>query len=113
VEIVGEVADLLIRCDSVRRVLCAAIVGQDVFLSTRTDKGFGSAAQLLTTTLNRLGGAGGHEHRAGGKIPGVGHGAKIAEELHAQLRRRWLKACGVRRKRGTRLIARREIVENL
>ena len=40
-------------------------------------------------------------------------GAKAAEEIHDQLRSRWLAACGVTRKRGTRLIAKREIVEHL
>ena len=112
-EIVGEVADMLIRCEGICRVLCAAIIGDDLLLSARTQRGFGSAVQLLLKTLEGIGGAGGHEHRAGGKIPGVGRGAKAAEELHDQLRSRWLAACGVTRKRGTRLIAKREIVENL
>lgn len=112
-EIVGEVADMLIRCESIRRVLCAAIIGDDLLLSARTQPGSGSAVHLLLKTVEGIGGAGGHVHRAGGKISGVGRGAKVAEELHDQLRSRWLAACGVTRKRGTRLIAKREIVENL
>jgi nanoRNase/pAp phosphatase (c-di-AMP/oligoRNAs hydrolase) len=112
-EIVGEVADLLIRCQGIQRVLCAAIVGADLVLSARTERDCGSAVTLLARTLEGLGGAGGHAHRAGGKITGVGRGAKVAEELSDELRRRWLKSCGVKRKRGTRLIAKRDIVENL
>ena len=112
-EIVGEVADLLIRCEVIRRVLCAAIVGQDLLISARTQRAAGNAARLLIETLDGLGGAGGHTHRAGGKIAGVGRGTKIAESLHDDLRNRWLTACGVTRKRGTRLLAKREIVENL
>ena len=112
-EIVGEVADLLIRCETVHRVLCAAIVGQDLLLSTRTEKDRGNATELLTRTLDGRGGAGGHTHRAGGKIPGVGQGAKTIEELHGWFRGPWLEACNIERKRGTRLIARREIVEHL
>lgn len=108
-EIVGEVADMLIRCECIRRVLCAAIVGEDLFFSARTQRGFGSAVRLLLQTLDGLGGAGGHAHRAGGKISGV----KITADLNDELRNRWLAACGVARKRGTRLIAKREIVENL
>jgi hypothetical protein len=111
-EIVGEVADLLIRCEVIRRVLCAAVVGSDLILSARTEKNAGSAVTLLVDTVDGLGGAGGHEHRAGGKIPNVA-GATRADELHDELRRRWLKACGVKRKRGSRLIPLREIVENL
>jgi nanoRNase/pAp phosphatase (c-di-AMP/oligoRNAs hydrolase) len=112
-EIVGEVADMLIRCEDIDRVLCGAIVGEDLLLSARTQRGFGSAVNLLSKTLDGLGGAGGHAHRAGGKIPGVGRGAKIAEDLHDKLRSRWLAACGTVRKRGTRLVAKREIAEHL
>jgi nanoRNase/pAp phosphatase (c-di-AMP/oligoRNAs hydrolase) len=112
-EIVGEVADMLIRCDEIRRVLCATILGDDLLISARTHPGHGNATELLLTTLQGLGGAGGHAHRAGGKISGVGHAAKVTEALHDDLRCRWLAACGVERKRGTRLIAKREIVENL
>jgi hypothetical protein len=113
VEIVGEVADMLIRCAGVRRVLCAAIVRDDLLVSARTKPDADSAVKLLVKTLEGLGGAGGHAHRAGGKIVGVGHTSKQADEIHDQLRSRWLAACGVVRKRGSRLIAKREIVENL
>jgi len=111
-EIVGEVADLLIRCEIIERMLCAAVVGGDLVLSARTKKNAGSAVDLLVKTVEGLGGAGGHEHRAGGKISNVS-GATRGDELHDELRRRWLKACGVKRKRGSRLIPRREIVGNL
>jgi nanoRNase/pAp phosphatase (c-di-AMP/oligoRNAs hydrolase) len=111
-EIVGEVADLLIRGESINKVLCAATVGCDIVLSARTERGSGNAATLLVDTVQGLGGAGGHPHRAGGKIPAVGNATRI-EELHDELRRRWLKECGVTRKRGSRLIRRSEIMENL
>ncbi|HRX77451.1 MAG: DHH family phosphoesterase [Planctomycetaceae bacterium] len=109
-EIVGEIADMLIRCEGIRRVLCAAVIGDDLLLSARTQRRFGSAVQLLVQTVDGLGGAGGHAHRAGGKIPGVGRGSRISGSLHDDLRSRWLTACGVGRKRGTRLIAKSEIV---
>lgn len=69
--------------------------------------------KLLQTTLMGLGGGGGHLHRAGGKISNVGGTEKAIEELREELRGRWLAACNVTRRRGTRLIAKREIVENL
>ncbi len=112
-EIVGEVADMLIRCEEIHRVLCATILNNDLLVSARTRPGHGSATELLQTTLDGLGGAGGHAHRAGGKISGVGLATKAVDALHDDLRSRWLTACGVDRKRGTRLIAKREIVENL
>lgn len=112
-EIVGEVADLLIRCQGVQRVFCGAVAGSDLIVSTRTRGETDNAAKLLQKTLDGIGFGGGHVHRAGGKIPGVAGRNKIAEDLENELRSRWLTACGVDRQRGTRLVARREIVENL
>jgi nanoRNase/pAp phosphatase (c-di-AMP/oligoRNAs hydrolase) len=109
-EIVGEVADLLIRGEGIQRVLCAAVVAGDLMLSARTERDGDNAARLLQTTLDGLGGCGGHVHRAGGSIIGVG---KKSEDLYVDLRTRWLAACGVDRRRGKRLVAKREIVENL
>ncbi len=110
-EIVGEVADLLIRCESIRRVLCGAGVGGDLLLSFRTDHENEDAAVLAQKTLAGIGRGGGHRHRAGGKIPDIG--PKITEDLQDDLRNRWLATCGVDRQRGTRLVPLREIVENL
>ncbi len=112
-EIVGEVADLLVRCHGIRRVLCGAMIGDDLLLSARTERGAANAAELLQSTLDGLGGCGGHTHRAGGKISNIGPGNKGIEELLHEMRSRWLKACGVDRRRGTRLVARRDIVKNL
>jgi nanoRNase/pAp phosphatase (c-di-AMP/oligoRNAs hydrolase) len=113
-EIVGEVADMLIRCQGIRRVLCGAIVDDALLLSIRTAKNQEHAAKLLQRTLDGLGGGGGHAHRAGGKIQLIGNrSSKIGEELENELRTRWLTACGVDRQRGTRLVAKRQIVENL
>lgn len=112
-EIVGEVADMLIRCQGVRRVCCGAIVGDAVLLSVRTAKDAEHATKLLQRALEGIGGGGGHSHRAGGKIPGVGNRSKIGEDLENELRSRWLTACHIERQRGTRLVPKREIVENL
>jgi nanoRNase/pAp phosphatase (c-di-AMP/oligoRNAs hydrolase) len=94
-EIVGEVADLLIRCEDVRRVLCAAIIGTDLLLSARTTVDAGSARALLTVTLADLGAGGGHRHRAGGKIPRAVERVGGVEVLRDELRRKWLTACGI------------------
>ena len=113
-EIVGEVADMLIRCTDIRRVFCGAIVGNDLVVSARTYPGFGNATKLLVQTLKGIGDAGGHSHRAGGKISRVAHDhQKERDSLQDDLRGRWLAACDVDRKRGTRLIPKREIVDNL
>ncbi len=110
-EIVGEVADLLIRCDSIWRVLCGAVFQGDLILSVRTEREDDDAAELVRRTLDGIGQGGGHLHRAGGKIRGVG--PKITDDLQDALRNRWLDACGVTNRRGVRLVPKREIVENL
>lgn len=112
-EIVGEVADLLIRCEGVTRVLCCAVLGDDLLLSSRTSMEADNATRLLQATLNGLGGCGGHDHRAGGKIAGVAGSPKLVDELHEELRERWLAACQINRHRGTRLVPLRDIVQNL
>ena len=112
-EIVGEVADLLSRCEGMQRILCAGAVRDDLLVSVRTRHQADHASDLVRKTLHGLGHGGGHEHRAGGKIPGVVSGSKISEAQQGDLRKRWLSACGVQEDRGVRLIARRQIVRNL
>jgi nanoRNase/pAp phosphatase (c-di-AMP/oligoRNAs hydrolase) len=112
-ETVGEVADLLIRCQGIRRVLCGGVIDEDVYVSVRTRQDDGSAVELLQKTLQGIGGGGGHEHRAGGKVVGIASGRRMTESLEQQLRDRWLAACGEGSHRPKRLIGLREIVENL
>lgn len=112
-EIVGEVADLLVRCETIDRVLCGAVVGDDLILSVRTVAEAGNAASLVAATLEGLGWGGGHARRAGGKVTGIGRGVKLGDELANELRGRWLAACGIERQRGVRLVSKREIVSNL
>lgn len=103
-EIVGEVADLLIRGEGIQCVLCSALVDDDLLLSVRTKTGAANATSLIQTTIEGLGSAGGHAHRAGGKIPKVGHDGQIPESLERELRSRWLNACGAADRRGSHLV---------
>jgi len=112
-EIVGEVGDLLIRCEAIRRVLCGAVVDRDLVLSVRTQRDGEDAAELVRKTLEGLGQGGGHHHRAGGKIPYAARRPSVADVFRDELRNRWLAACSADPKTGSHLIARREIVENL
>lgn len=113
-EIVGEVADLLIRCEGIRRVLCGAVVHEDLLLSVRTARDSNEdAAALVRDTLKGIGFGGGHRHRAGGKIPGSGRGPMMLDLLQDELLSRWLITCGIDRHPGQYLIGRQEIVENL
>ncbi|NLX96648.1 MAG: hypothetical protein GXY83_10770 [Rhodopirellula sp.] len=112
-EIVGEVADLLIRCNTVRRVLCGAVVEGHLVISVRTDYEAENATDLVRSTLLGIGEGGGHSHRAGGKIPSIAGNPAIPADIEGELRRRWLAACRLPLEGGRFLIARQEIVRNL
>lgn len=111
-EIVGEFADLLIRCDGLQYVLCGSRVGDDFLLSARSKGGERTALSLLNQTLRGLGDSGGHLHRAGGKICLPTSGMD-SDELEHELRTRWLDACGSSIRRGQRLVGRKEITRRI
>lgn len=111
-EIVGEVADLLIRCQGIERVFCGAMIAGELMCSVRTEAECDSAADLVQATLKGLGHGGGHNHRAGGKVGGIPE-RRMTERLEGEIRERWLRACDVRRRRGTRLVPTKEIVGSL
>ncbi len=109
---VGEIADLLIRCQGIERLLCVGIMGNRIILSARTTAIGGNATSLLGRTVEPQGGTwGGHEHRAGGSIL-VGSAA-AADELEARIRTSWLSVSGAVKRRGQRLVAKREILKAL
>lgn len=112
-DIVGEMADLLIRCRGIARVLCAAVVNQDLYVSVRTDSDQNNAVELVQATLSGIGSAGGHNHRAGGKIADIARIGAHPRQWQEELRRRWLTACDETGKRAWRLVTRRDIINNL
>jgi nanoRNase/pAp phosphatase (c-di-AMP/oligoRNAs hydrolase) len=111
-EIVGELADLLVRCRRIRRVLSGAVVNGDLLVSVRTEREGDNAARLVQKLLEGLGSGGGHDHRAGGKVPNVG-GTRVDKKLKNELRRRWLDACGIDESTKVPLIRRRDLLKNL
>jgi nanoRNase/pAp phosphatase (c-di-AMP/oligoRNAs hydrolase) len=112
-EIVGEVADLLIRCRDINRLMCAAALGGDVLLSVRTTDAGGDATELMRKAVEGLGYGGGHRRRAGGKLVAAPRADRVTEDLQTELRGRWLRACGIESQRGSRLVTRRDILEDL
>ena len=78
-EIISEVADLLIRHQVLKRVLCAAVHNHRVLLSARTEPGGGNATALLDETINGLGHAAGHPYRASATLTDRTEGMQIAK----------------------------------
>lgn len=113
-ETLGEVADLLVRCEGLDKVLCAAVIGEHLLLSARTSPDGGDANALLRKAVEGLGSSGGHAHRAGGKASPHTSGLPGMDEVKARLRQRWLEACGIPPEmRGARLVARKDILQGL
>ncbi len=107
-EIVGEFADLLIRCEGLQCVLCGGRLGDDFLFSARSKGDARTALALLNHVLRGLGHCGGHRHKAGGQICVTTCGKNL-EELEQELRARWLHACEDTMRRGQRLVRRKEI----
>lgn len=112
-EIIAEVADLLIRHRDLTRVMVGGVVGGDLLVSVRAKAGSGDASDLVAKSLKGLGHGGGHRQRAGGKVSNIARGERVSEDLQSELRNRWLGVCGVDAQRGSRLVPKREILENL
>lgn len=112
-ETVGEIADLLVRCGGIERVLCGAVVAGDVVLSARTTCRGGNAVDSIGAVLRGYGHWGGHERRAGGKIPEVPCRNGGLTSLFEELKSRWLAACRIEQQRGTRLVRKQDILAAL
>lgn len=94
-DMMGEVADLLVRQESIDWCLCLGVFEGQLLLSIRrtsTDTSSHLAATIARQTVGRYGTAGGHELIAGGQVAlGKNADAAIAG-LEKKLMRRFVKA---------------------
>ncbi len=67
-DMAAEVADLLLRLDGVRWVICLGLYDSRVVISVRNDGPGGHAGRLVRLIVGKTGTAGGHESMAGGRI---------------------------------------------
>lgn len=70
-EVVAELADLLLRVEGVRTVLCMGHYNEEMILSIRTDDEEVNAGELIRSLVFGYGSAGGHGMMAGGKLDHV------------------------------------------
>lgn len=90
-DLVGETADLLIRCEGVHRVLAVAQWDEKLHLSARVTKNGTDASQLLRSILPDTASAGGRQRRAGAQMPIV---AGMVDRALKDLRSQWFHAAG-------------------
>ncbi len=67
-DMAAEVADLLLRLDGVRWVICLGTFESRVVISVRNEGPGGHAGRLVRLIVGKTGTAGGHESMAGGRI---------------------------------------------
>jgi nanoRNase/pAp phosphatase (c-di-AMP/oligoRNAs hydrolase) len=112
-ELAAEVVDFLIRFEQVDWAVCAGVYQDKLVLSVRTSLPRAGAGEMLRQVVGRLGKAGGHERRAGGTIYLPSTSASAIEQVQGELRRRLLKALHIDECRGSRLVRRKELLQNL
>jgi nanoRNase/pAp phosphatase (c-di-AMP/oligoRNAs hydrolase) len=86
-DLAAEMADLLLRLEGIRWVICLGAYNDDLVLAVRTRSRRGGAGQLAQDIVGERGTAGGHGAMAGGQIP---LGGELAEQSARQLGRRAL-----------------------
>jgi len=91
-EIIAEMADLMVRTEGVKWVLSLGEFVGDVYFSLRTKKRRGSADRIAQKIVVGLGTGGGHEMMAGGKAPSRENPHHSHQELTDILVSRLLKA---------------------
>ncbi len=90
-EIIAEMADLIVRTEGVKWVLSVGEFVGDVYFSLRTKKRRGSADRIAQRMVAGLGTGGGHEMLAGGKVPAADNPHHSPGELTEILMARFLK----------------------
>ncbi len=90
-DLAAEMADLLIRLETARAVLCLGTHGNILHLSIRTEPLGQDAGLLVQQVIVSPGKAGGHGTMAGGQVPLIG---QEAERLAREITRRFLKVMG-------------------
>ncbi len=112
-ELAAEVVDFLIRFEEVDWAICAGVYNEQLVLSLRTVVRGARAGEMLRQVVGKLGRAGGHDRRAGGTVPLPSTSATAVEQMQSELRRRLLKALHIEECRGQRLVARKDMLQNL
>jgi len=112
-ELAAEVVDFLIRFEEVDWAICAGVYEDKLILSLRTAIRGSRAGEVLRQVVGKLGKAGGHDRRAGGTIHLPSTSPTAIEDMQAELRRRLLKALRIDECRGQRLVALRDMLQNL
>ena len=91
-DLAAEMADVLLRLERARWVVCMGVYEEALILSVRTRSREDAAEELVQAIVAGEGSAGGHGTMAGGQIPLVG---RPAEQRVLVLKRRAFQHLGI------------------
>jgi nanoRNase/pAp phosphatase (c-di-AMP/oligoRNAs hydrolase) len=85
-DLAAEMADLLLRLEEARWVICLGVYQDNLIISARTRRRYYSAEQLVQSIIGTKGTAGGHGTMAGGQIRLAGQEVgPVVEQLTTQI----------------------------
>jgi nanoRNase/pAp phosphatase (c-di-AMP/oligoRNAs hydrolase) len=103
-DILGELADLLLRHESTTWVLCLGDVGDIVWLSLRTSHAGADAGKVMERLVAGVGTGGGHETSGGGQVPLGSADRSKRNAVRRKIRDRFYRAAGAAKGRSKKLI---------
>jgi nanoRNase/pAp phosphatase (c-di-AMP/oligoRNAs hydrolase) len=105
-DMIGEVADLLLRHEEVDWVMCYGFCDGQILVSFRTQDNSIDAGDVARKVVYKLGTGGGHASMAGGQItlPPAKRLTPKRSRLEGLIRGRFLNALGIRTRKGRSLV---------
>jgi nanoRNase/pAp phosphatase (c-di-AMP/oligoRNAs hydrolase) len=106
-DMIGEVADLLLRHEEVDWVMCYGFCDNQMLISFRTQDSNIDAGDVARKVVDKLGTGGGHEHMAGGQIT-LSAAKRLTHKytrFEGLIRRRFLNALRIRTRKGRPLVS--------
>ncbi|MFC1783369.1 bifunctional oligoribonuclease/PAP phosphatase NrnA [Planctomycetota bacterium] len=103
-DMIGEVADLLLRDDEVQWSLCYGFFRQKMLLSIRSTHADLKADKVMQILVSRRGTGGGHDTLAGGQIPVVKKTKSERTRLEKIIQHKLLHTLGIENNPGEKLV---------
>jgi nanoRNase/pAp phosphatase (c-di-AMP/oligoRNAs hydrolase) len=103
-DMIGEVADLLLRDEDIIWTMCSGFYQGRLLISIRSLDENGRADKIVRSVVARKGAGGGHHSYAGGQIPLPEGTEAERRNLLKLIQRRFLKAVGADDKESSRLV---------
>jgi nanoRNase/pAp phosphatase (c-di-AMP/oligoRNAs hydrolase) len=103
-DMIGEVADLLLRDDNATCSICYGLIGQKILISIRATDEKMEADKMIQSIVGKNGTGGGHKTYAGGQIPLTDLTKSESAELEQQIYAKFLKTLNLPEHPYTKLI---------